>query len=417
MKEQAEKQNYNRTWAQFWGVVSLLSILFIALSIDYAYRNSDFSFMPFGIIIFSISLVISVFLNWKNILRENKNPHIRDKVILLVANSCSGSFLDILFIFLFIVYCAWIPDSIMDFTNSGDFIWRPVMFIVAFALSILLKPIIPIKNIEVPKSERMVLFTGVSNINYYLRDGKESTNLETVIKPIIDYPHIQLVIILLSDAILFNIEKIASGINPQDEEHSYKYYEIFNGYKERLKEYDGKLKELQNKLRTSDADPEQIKKQIRNEAEPIYKTICEELGSLIKEYIIQSTPPQYHDRCKSIQFEFTKPVDYNNFEECNDRLMEHISAILGRREKAKLVYRDESLLFNISPGTAIVSGVMTLNAIKGKRGLIYIKQESTDKISGKNEIEVKEYDPNVVVLDQQILELMTEKMEQQNNKV
>lgn len=396
---EAQKKT-SRMIAELYGVISLLSIVSFILAVDYSTRTLHLSFMPFNLNEVTLwlyaSLILfagSVWLNRKNILRKNKSPHLKDKLILLVANSCSGSILDIVFIFIFICYCAWIPDSIMDFSNTGEFWWRPLMFIVAFILSTLVKPTLPIKSEEIPKNDRVILFTGVSNVSYYLKDGRESTNLETVIQPIIDYPNIKLIVVLFSDAILSNINKIGEAFEKLDNKEHLKYYDIFDEYKNALK----------------DIDPNAIKEKNEQVCESVYLAIEKLIKSYINKYGNSS-------RGDNLEFEFTNAVDYNDFEGSNDELMNCISAILSKRKAGKKLYYDKDLLFNISPGTAIISGVMTLNAIKGKRGLIYAKQESVDKNTCENRIEVKEYDPNVIVLDQQILELMTEKMEQQNNK-
>ena len=61
---------------------------------------------------------------------------------------------------------------------------------------------------------------------------------------------------------------------------------------------------------------------------------------------------------------------------------------MGERKFSK--YQDYEVVVNTTPGTAIVTSAMTLNAIKGKRAMIYTTQ-------GKNPV-VKAANPNATLI-------------------
>lgn len=71
----------------------------------------------------------------------------------------------------------------------------------------------------------------------------------------------------------------------------------------------------------------------------------------------------------NIEIVFSNLVDYNDFDSCNNECY----TILLSQLRAKQ-YTDSDIVVNITPGTSIVASVMTINAIKGDRGMIYMNQ-------------------------------------------
>jgi hypothetical protein len=82
---------------------------------------------------------------------------------------------------------------------------------------------------------------------------------------------------------------------------------------------------------------------------------------------------------KDIEIVFSAPVDYNNFDECNDECY-----YLLKETMRKGKYDDSQVVVNVSPGTAVVTSAMTLNAIKGNRAMIYTTQGSDPKVISAN---------------------------------
>lgn len=87
--------------------------------------------------------------------------------------------------------------------------------------------------------------------------------------------------------------------------------------------------------------------------------------------------PDKLELIKRLDVEFTTPCNYNNYPECFDTMA-----------KAIQEYDDDAheIAFNITPGTALVSSVMTLLAIDGDKKLYYHEQ-SSDKTTPSQAIQ------------------------------
>lgn len=380
----------------FWGIVSMLSILCIEFVIDYAALHLKLNFAPFNFkscitialyILFTI-FAMSIFANREHIGITPRKTSIKEKIMLLISNSCSGSVLDIIFIFIFLFNLAWIPDTISNFLRDGEAYYRPILYIIALIIIVIIKPQSFISKKEIPIVERLVLVTGVSNIKYYKRDWDQIiiSNLETVVTPFNKYTNLKKIVILLSNEILMKLSDIGKGV-PENHE----LYPYFMEYKKDIIEITSENKMEHNEI-ASNKGP-----LIGKEQEKITAILTLLIKRCIKYFCKNYT------NVEDLQFEFTSPVDYNVFQECNDKLYNKILCVMGEREKGKCLYKDENLLVNITAGTSIVSGVMTLNAIKSERGLIYTEQRPPSKLI--------EYDPNVIVLEQ-FASLTTERIQQ-----
>jgi hypothetical protein len=106
---------------------------------------------------------------------------------------------------------------------------------------------------------------------------------------------------------------------------------------------------------------------------PNSKDKREDLKELLQACI--KTYPLYKD--KKIDIEFSKEVNYNSFKDCNDVSFNFIKDVMGKE------YKDKNIIVNITPGTKTLTSVMTLNAIKGERLMIYIGQKDNDLIKDK----------------------------------
>lgn len=69
-----------------------------------------------------------------------------------------------------------------------------------------------------------------------------------------------------------------------------------------------------------------------------------------------------------IPIRFTRPCDYDDFAACSKELIARIKAIDDVRHR---------LVFNLTPGTAVVSSLMTLLSIDANRELFYYNQNAT----------------------------------------
>lgn len=138
------------------------------------------------------------------------------------------------------------------------------------------------------------------------------------------------------------------------------------------------------------------------EIQLLYIQIKEILTPLLKNYILADnrnlSKEKYGELCKRIQyidFQYTTPVDYDDFDVCNDICYQSILSLLNLKK-----YSDEQIVVNITSGTALLSSVLTLNALKGSREIIYTKQNEFGDMAKIN--------PNVTLV--QVGELVEEKM-------
>lgn len=134
----------------------------------------------------------------------------------------------------------------------------------------------------------------------------------------------------------------------------------------------------------------------------LYTQMKEILSSFLKNYILADnrdlSKEKYRELCKKVQvleFEYTEPVDYDDFDACNDICYQSILSLLNLKK-----YSDEQIVVNITSGTALLSSVLTLNALKGSREIIYTKQNKFGDMAKIN--------PNVTLI--QVGELVEEKI-------
>lgn len=382
-------------WIQFWGCISIITIVMIELLIDKAYF-SELSFCARSLesasfYVAVILLLLSIVINRKYVLGNKQNKYtLKEKIIILVSNSCSGSILDVLFVLVFLFYLAWIPDTCFDYARDGLPVWRPFLYISGFILTIFVKPDYRLANKSIDKDKRMLLVTGMSNLKYSIQNGCAKNNIEPLILPFGEFPSLKEMLILFSKDTLLGIEDVGRIEGIEHDVSDNILYSVFDKYKKRIEKIikaygiENGAGVIQNKeisgLLLSD-------KKFQMEVQ-------DALSELIKN-CIDHYYPQYDT--KQLNIEFTSCVNYNDFEECNKDLYNRLSYLMRYKR-----IDDEHVVVNITGGTSIVSGVMTLNAIKGNRGLVYVEQ------GGKPIL--KHFNPNVIVLEQ-FDELVIEKIE------
>lgn len=362
-----------RNRIQRTGFVTLVSLFSLSISIDYIGLHTG-SGLNAGVLAWAavslVMFVVSIIVN-RTQLKGKMASRFKERIVMLIANSCSGNYVDITAIIIFIIYIALVPSCINDFTYNGTLAWRPLLYICAGALCVYLKPTITIDNANIAQEDRKVIFSGLSNVTY----RSSGTNLNVFADPIIKYQGIQEVAVLLSDK---TFTKEATYIECDENSEA---AAIFRKYKNGLT------------------------------AIPDYCRAAEHtqlLETLIREYLIYKDK-DHRERYERLKFSFTDPVDFDDFDQCNDAVIQQIETFKGKMHGGKKIYEDRHFLFNISPDTKVVTSVMTLNCLNGDRGMIYTQQNQ--RSSGEN---VQEYNPNVFVLDQQFLELTMERMSAKN---
>lgn len=358
----------SRCVAQTLGVLSTLGICMLSAVVDYVSRHFKADAMWYTNIALWVGVAMLLLLvlpnwiyNW-NAITNRSHRNIRERMSLLVANSCSGNVVDIALILTFLIYTAQISTSMNDVIVNRSFYWRPFIYVVALAISVVQKPLLLQDRRQ---NTHKVLITGLSNITYSVKPGTEFTNIEPIISALKRYSSsIEKLVLIVTKESYKRIKK--PEFEPTAEELSgYPLYSSLSPY------FDKSGEEL------SDAELTEL---IRN--------LCGIPGLIIN---------------------FSQRVDFNSFKECNEEILRQVKDIQTNKVHQ---YDDCDLLFNITPGTKMLTGAMTINAIKGERAIVYISQDKNDRTI---EERVKEYDPNVGDLYEQFSELAME-VSERNNK-
>lgn len=375
--------------SQFWGVVAILSIIGIELLIDHAnlVLHLSFDFLGFDNLItycfyfLGILLAMSILLNRKYIFVPKNLPQepLRKKVILLIKNSCSGSVLDILFLLVFFFYLAWLPDVCLDWARDGLPWWRVAVYLLGFIATIIVKPASIVMKSKVKIEDRTLLVTGMSDVKYSKFGNGISANTDPIIELLSKYYNINTVLILLSDQMLNNLDNIGKNV-PEEECKS-----IFMDYKNSLQQW----------LKNSSI--------LQKDKIIIMDKVYEDVNNIIRKLILGLLKEKGQER--NLEIKFTSPVDYNNFKNCNEKMYNTLASLMENSS-----FKDDDVIVNITSGNSIVAGVMTMNAIKGNRGLVYTEQSPLSNNSGK--LNIGEYDPDIFMLEQ-FKDLFLEKMEKE----
>jgi hypothetical protein len=274
-------------------------------------------------------IVMTLFIIIRCYERNNKAVTRKEKLTLLIQNSCSGSITDIAFVLAFLVFLNLLPTTVVNYIDGNTHLLSVLTYIIGFILLIFGKPTFK-KAEPIKDEERKMLVSGISKVSLVKIKDEIKSNLEPVLSPFGVFPNIEKVAIILTN------DFTPSSNYTNDEIHD-NLAILSKGYIVNYPNSENKLKDLR-----------------------------EFLQACIKTY------PLYKD--KKVDIEFSNEVDYNSFKDCNDESVRFIKEEMGRR------YEDKNIIVNITPGTKTLTGVMTLNAIKGERLMIYIGQKDNNLI-------------------------------------
>ena len=362
----ANNASAKRFWAQLIGVLSTIGICTLSAFVDYILTRGISTALWIGSAVIIALIVPNWIYNWQTITQTDRN--LRERLSRLVANTCSGSVVDIALIFVFLIYTAQISAAINDAIVNNSPWWRPLIYAFALGISVLQKPLLTDQR---GQNTARVLITGLSNITYSVKGNEESSNIYPAILPIEKFhDSIKLVVLIVSKE---SFKRIKNPENPPADANKLSLYSKLSPY-------------FANSGTTS--PPAQSEADLNeDDLIKIIRSLCEN---------------------NDLEVIISQPVDFDNFEECNRVILSQTKAILA---DSKRKYNDCDLMFNISPGTKMLTGAMTINAIKGERNIVYISQNRNKKDLEK----VIAYDPNVLQLYEQFNELVAE-LSENNNK-
>ena len=343
---------------QAWGIVFVLSLIMAIILIDrliimdlpFSFNLKNWYWLSYVMVFF---LFLS-FVSWRFVKSEEKKENVvthrwNEKIMQMLTNTAKGSPLDIITLLIFLAFAAWIPDAILDFIK-GEFWFRPFLYIVGLFLLVLGNPSFVIFREKVKADDRSLMLTGMSNVS-----NKFQMNLEPVIKPLTVYSNIKTFLVLLSDEILNGYNDI------------YLEKEENDNLKKALIEYVTSLKNAG--ICAKKLEPKNL------------SFVHEIIRKLLKAYINEI--PAY--RGKEIEIKFSNPVDYNNFDACNDECYRFL------QDEMKKKYKDEHVVVNTTPGTKMVTSAMAINSIKGNRAMVYISQSGGEVIEANPNVSLTQF--------------------------
>lgn len=303
---------------------------------------------PFIVTVSAFSIIFSLKLCFQGVSLSIMNRFLN--------NALGLKFLSFIFILAFLVHISWLSDSCLEFFVTGDWHWGNIIItIIGITCLVLSFPVKQKKKTESNADEKTLLVTGISSISEHFMD--------LFFKPLEKYTNIEKVIVLLSNQVLEDVSKINTGNFEAYGECGQRYIESVEEYKRKLEAY----KTTFEVYKTTHDD--KLLNKVSNELRTQGHIVCGYLGEFLNSRL-QSKYIGYDN--KSVKFIFSEPVNYNDFDACYLAL---------KYELVKEEQLTRNTIINISPGTAMVSGAMTIFAIKGDRTLIYVRQDEKKELA------------------------------------
>lgn len=286
-------------------------------------------------------------------------------------NSLGVSWLSFAFALVFLVHISWICDSGFDIVlkneDVGIRIWSILIALLnLFFLFVIFSSMKLPRRIQENANQRNFMVSCISTpIN--------TRNIQPLAKPLVKYKNVDTLLILLSNELLHYPKSNFRGEKYQPPKFlEYYLTEVLGVKKEELLSYREEHKDELIDLEIVDIlmndyliflDENKFSKE---NSKRYVSTVEEKITLFLKAYIL------FFHKITIKNVFFTEPVDANDLEKCYPILNNYIS----------LYEKDDSkTIINITPGTASVSGAMSILAIKGARQLVYVRQDNSEVCS------------------------------------
>jgi hypothetical protein len=451
-----------------WGIVSLFSVLGLELLLDNLFVinanvNPCVIFDPLSLnaimlFICLLGLLLSIFFNRTYIGWQK----IKDGLKTLIKNSVSGNTLDILFILFFLLHLTWIPDSIFDFVKKEPEgvpilfrVFHPFIYIMGLIGVIFLKPY---KKEEI--KEPLVVLSGISFISSY--------NIEPFLEPLRKHPNIERLYVFVDKRIkVFRLaglenkktyiylealhlvsetERLVTELREKlyemEEQSKFEQGEIIS-YRLQLADIErsilasSNIRTIENVLNVFVSIVEKLDKDIgtfeiyrKFKEDKKLTEFCDDIRNNKRSFELLRNDLEVDRKKTNIDFfpyndslrlwlikqyikEITSEILTNIIEirliECDyDEIHQSYSKISGLvKELTSDKYKDENLLFNITPGTVNISVALALNSIKGNRICAYKEQNGKiNENDGNTNKEFREINLDIYDLKDIFSELM-----------
>jgi len=330
-----------------WFVLLLLSVLFLAEWMSFSYFGNENSYIWNSIHLWQV-IGIWIFLGVVIIIGSYLGEYkLRMQIVKRFLNNALGlRWLSFVFILAFLVHISLISNVFYAIVVHNQLVWYTI-FIPVIGI-IFLCAVFPVKNNfgekDNDKRNKVLLISGISMLS--------KRSVELLFKPFEDYTgysNIKQMAIILSDGL---------------------YKESEGGRKINMKD----LEDLFSNIGYS---PEEIKQNTEtyvsciNNDQQVLK-LKELLEKVLTRYFTVRFP-----HYPVPKFVFSQNYyNYDDFSSCYVGAGEEIKMI----EKGFNVYSSKTLI-HISPGTSIITGVLSLYGIKANRELVYTTQDDSRLIS------------------------------------
>jgi hypothetical protein len=341
-----------RRGISFTSIVYVFALLACTMCLDSVVENglinahciSWYLWAIFGITL--ITTIVALILI-KHYEKESAGKVTRnEKMALLIQNSCRGRWADIMYVLAFLLYLNWLPNiTLLCIQENNELsLIRLVVYGIGVFLLVYGKPTFgSCKDSKV--EERTVLVSGLSTLSI-TSSGKP--NSEAFFMPFDKFPNIEKVEVLLTDAFFKGNTKVETSKNSSNNTSNSNQSDDNTILGKTLK-----YKELMKQKVHSDGS-----------------VSTADVESTLKTFILECISLKDNYKGKDVEVIFSEAANYNSFEDCNNKSVQLIKSA----NKKGQAYKDENMVINITPGTSIVSSVMTLNSIKGDRIMVYVDQ-------------------------------------------
>lgn len=309
----------------------------------------------------------------------------------LLGNAIAPRKLGIVYLFVFVIHLGWITNSTFDLisTDGAEFNVRILIpLFTAFAGIFCLVCFFPDPYIKKNEKATKVFVSGMSTI-YLDRlkgDVEDNTEKKKIEEKANVIPLVRMLTLLApTESCKLIILKSKDGMKPpskgtprtDEKQHTADSSQTNNNQTD-------ELESLRNDLDTAytfwkrdkESDDEKAKReQLYNEYHIDATTFhtessaendeTDKFTALLIKLFAGFELPEHIESIKKMDIAFTKACDYNKYDECFTTVNDTVN---------NLDDEEHEIIFNLTPGTVVVSSVMTLLAIDGDRKLYYHEQ-------------------------------------------
>ena len=305
-----------------FGGVNLLSIIALEIFLIHYFNEHKivdlWSFSEIHPILIWIALFVFIItaLANKSLIRPKENFK-QNNLKMLIKNTILGNPLDIIFVIFFLLQMSLLSNALFEAARDLSFL-SPVTFFTGLLLAICIKP-----EIQEIQKEGIILFTPISDLSNY--------TYEAFLRPVLEVEkigmHIDKIIVFLDPNIKIGEQGTGKGIGIKEFDWISLGVDVDDNTFTGLGAI-GKIKMLMNKI----------------------------VGKYEK--VIGGV-------------EFVK-CDYNK------NVSQAIKIISEKVEEFENIYRDDRLIFHLTPGTKTISMAMMINSLKGNKVTTYIEQSTNE---------------------------------------